>query len=251
VSKQGLVKPQRTKRLFPIIHATLMGTREQERWVTFDCFGTLIDWRAGFAAILAPLAGSKTDELLRAYHQFEPIIEAERPHRLYKDVLRRSLSQAAAEVGLQFSEEQSNAVSQQWASLPLFDDVEEALAGLRDVGYKLAILTNCDDDLFAQTQRSFRSPFDLVVTAEQVRDYKPSLAHFRRFSELTKVSLDNWVHVACSWFHDIAPARDLAIKRIWLDRELSGDDPLATSRRILTATELPDAVDDLIVDASR
>jgi 2-haloacid dehalogenase len=142
-------------------------------------------------------------------------------------------------------------VSQQWASLPLFDDVEEALAALREAGYKLAILTNCDDDLFAQTERSFRSPFDLVVTAEQVRHYKPSLAHFQRFSELTKVSPNDWVHVACSWFHDIAPARDLGIKRIWLDRELSGHDPLAASRRILRARELPDAVDDLILDVSR
>jgi 2-haloacid dehalogenase len=220
-----------------------MAARGQERWVTFDCFGTLIDWRAGFAAILAPLAGSKTDELLRVYHQIEPVIEAERPHRLYKDVLRRSLSQAAAEVGLQFSEEQSDVLSQQWASLPLFEDVEEALAALREAGYKLAILTNCDDDLFAQTDRSFRSPFDLVVTAEQVRDYKPSLAHFQRFSELTKVSPNDWVHVACSWFHDIAPARELGIKRIWLDRDLSADDAAAASQRIVTARELPHAVE--------
>jgi 2-haloacid dehalogenase len=222
-----------------------MAPLRREQWVTFDCFGTLVDWQTGFSAILAPIAGGKIGELLRAYHHFEPLIQAERPHRLYKDVLSRSLLRAAEEVRLELSEDQACILSQQWNSLPVFADVEDALAQLRDSGYKLAVLTNCDDDLFTETQRSFRRPFNLVVTAEQVREYKPSLAHFQRFSRVTNVAHDDWIHVACSWFHDIAPARELGIKRIWLDRDCSKDDPTAASLRILTVKALPDAVSEL------
>jgi 2-haloacid dehalogenase len=113
--------------------------------------------------------------------------------------------------------------------MPLFADVEEALESLRKAGYRLAVLTNCDDDLFNVTRRSFRTPFDAVVTAEQVGDYKPSLRHFEEFSRRSGVALFDWVHVACSWFHDIAPSRQFGIENIWLDRELSGEDPAAAS----------------------
>src|SRR5262249_45923616 len=121
-------------------------------------------------------------------------------------------------------------------------DVEATLAGLRQFGCRLGVLTNCDDDLFAQTQRSFRQPFDLVVTAEQVKDYKPALTHFRRFFRLTGVELENWVHVACSFFHDIGPARQMGVKRIWVDRDRTGDDPAAASVRLDDAAGLVEAV---------
>ena len=212
------------------------------RWVTFDCFGTLVDWHSGFAAILRPLTGNKAGELLRAYHRIEPQVEVERPFRLYKEVLIIALVRAARETGVMLTEAQARLLPAQWATLPVFPDVEPALAALRAAGYKSGVLTNCDDDLFTQTQRSFRTPFDLVVTAERVRDYKPSPSHFRFFSEATGASVVNWVHVGCSYFHDIVPARQLGLKRIWLDRDRTPDDPTAASVRILSAAELPAAV---------
>jgi len=116
------------------------------------------------------------------------------------------------------------------------------LASLRSAGYQLAVLTNCDEDLFDRTERSFVQPFDLVVTAQAVGSYKPSLRHFQQFERTTGVRRSHWVHVACSWYHDIAPARELGIARVWLDRDATLDDASAASVRVTGATEVASAV---------
>jgi 2-haloacid dehalogenase len=211
------------------------------RWVTFDCFGTLVDWHNGFAGIVRSLAGERTAELLRVYHRFERMIEQESPHRLY-NVLATALKRAADEIGLPLSDSDAGRLPASWGALPVFDDVEPMLASLRRAGCRLAVLTNCDDDLFEETQRAFRQRFDLVVTAERVRDYKPSLAHFRYFARFTGAARDGWVHVACSWYHDIAPARELALGRVWLDRDKTGEDPSSASAYLQSAADVPDAV---------
>src|SRR5262245_36022277 len=99
------------------------------RWVTFDCFGTLVDWRTGFMAVLTRLAGDKAGDVLHAYHRIEPVLEAETPHRLYADVLAIGLSRAAADVGVDLSEAEARALPTEWGTLPVFDDVEPMLAG--------------------------------------------------------------------------------------------------------------------------
>jgi 2-haloacid dehalogenase len=216
------------------------------QWVTFDCFGTLVDWHTGFASVLGAIAGDRLPGLLAAYHWHEREAEAERPHRLYRDVLAVALGRAAAQIGMPLTDEQTLALSRNWDSQPVFPDVEPALARLRQLGYRLGVLTNCDDDLFARTQNAFRQPFDLFVTAEQVKDYKPVLTHFRRFFRVTGVGLENWVHVACSFFHDIGPTRQMGVKRIWVDRDRTGDDPAAASVRLDDATGLVEAVKGLM-----
>jgi 2-haloacid dehalogenase len=221
------------------------------RWVTFDCFGTLVDWHAGFAAILKPLVGDKTREVMRAYHRFERLLEQETPHRLYRDVLGTGLLRAAAEVGVPLSERQAGRLAEQWGTLPVFADVEALLTDLRAAGYRLAVLTNCDEDLFAETQRAFRAPFDLVVTADRVRDYKPSLAHFRYCARASGAGDGEWVHVANSWYHDIAPARELGIPRIWLDRDETGEDPAAASLRVRSGSQVGEAIAAVFHSASR
>ena len=208
------------------------------RWITFDCFGTLVDWHAGFTSILKSIVGDRAPQVLAAYHRHERLLERETPHRLYKDVLAESLSRAAAEAGVSLTDRQARYLPERWATLPVFPDVEPMLAQLRASGCKLAVLTNCDDDLFEHTQRSFSVPFDLVVTAERVRDYKPSPAHFHCFARWSGASRDDWVHVACSWYHDIAPARDLGITRIWLDRDDTGEDPTTATVRLRSASEV-------------
>lgn len=212
------------------------------RWVTFDCYGTLVDWNAGFTAILEPLAGPRTRELIDVYHRHERILEAETPHRLYREVLTTGLLRAAEEIGLRLTEKQARKLPDKWGTLPVFPDVEPMLAGLRAEGYRLGVLTNCDDDLFAATQRLFILPFDEVVTAERVRDYKPSVSHFRFFERTTGVQRGNWVHVARSWYHDIAPAREFDVPRVWVDRDDSGEDAAAASRRVVSAIEVTAAV---------
>jgi 2-haloacid dehalogenase len=219
-----------------------MSSTDRLRWVTFDCFGTLVDWRSGFAAILTPLFGDRTPEVMSAYDRLERRLEIETPHRLYRDVLTVGLRRAAEEVGVPLSEPQARRLPERWGTMPVFEDVEPMLAGLRADGYRLAVLTNCDEALFAQTQRAFRRPFDLIVTAERVADYKPSPAHFRYFSRISGVGDGDWIHVANSWYHDITPARALGIPRVWLDRDDTGEDPAGASERVRVATDVHDAV---------
>jgi 2-haloacid dehalogenase len=212
------------------------------RWVSFDCFGTLVDWHSGFAALLRPLVGDKLPEVMAAYHRHERRLEMEAPHRLYKDVLSTSLARAAADAGVALTQAEAGILKDSWDTLAVFDDVEPMLAGLRGMGCRLAVLTNCDEDLFAQTERAFHERFDLVVTAERVRDYKPSPTHFRFFSRSSGVVDSDWVHVACSWYHDIGPARDLGIHRVWLDRDGTGQDSSTATAYVRSAADVCDAV---------
>jgi len=220
----------------------------RERWVTFDCYGTLVDWHGGFTEILRPIAGPRTEELIAAYHRFEGEVEGETPFRSYRSVLEETLRRAAGAIRLPLGDEEARSLPDRWDRLAIFLDVEPALAALRRDGWRLGVLTNCDEDLFAVTERSFRAPFDRVVTAEQVRDYKPSLGHFRWFARATGVAPGDWVHVACSWRHDIVPARELGLPRIWLDRDRTGEDPAAATRRIHDATVLPATVAEVLAD---
>ena len=202
----------------------------QDRWMTFDCSGTLIDWSSGFRAILKPLAGDRTHALMAEYHRAERVLEVEKPHRRYRDVLTQGMRQAAEAIGLDLAAADADSLVRSWGELPLYPDVPAAFAALRAAGWKIAMLTNCDDDLFDAT--AARNPPlspDLVVTAEQVGSYKPAFGHFARFEERTGVVRQNWVHAACSWHHDIEPARRYGIMRVWVDRDRTGEDPAAAT----------------------
>jgi 2-haloacid dehalogenase len=195
--------------------------------------------------MLAPLVGERAADVVRAYHACERQIEHERPHRSYKDVLSSALVRAAAACSVPLAPAAARTIARSWATMRPFDDVEAMLAELRREGWRLAVLTNCDDDLFEQTHRSFSRPFDLFVTAERVRGYKPAPWHFRAFERLTGVERGDWVHVACSWYHDIAPAQALGITRVWLDRERTGEDPVAASAHVHSARDVAGTIDGL------
>jgi 2-haloacid dehalogenase len=211
------------------------------RWITFDCFGTLVDWQAGFADAIRPFTGERTSEVLRAYHAHEAVAEREKPHRSYKEVLVTALARAAKESDLTLSVEAVRALPEAWASMRIFDDVEPMLAELRQRGWRLAVLTNCDEDLFAMTHMRFRAPFDLVLTAERMRGYKPAPWHFLAFERLTRVDRRDWVHVANSWYHDIAPARALGIQHVWLDRDLTGESGVPALAHVHSAADVAQA----------
>jgi 2-haloacid dehalogenase len=211
------------------------------RWITFDCFGTLVDWQAGFASAVRPLAGERTDEVLHAYYAHEAIVEGLKPHRSYKEVLVTALARATKECGVSMTTETARPLAEAWASMPVFDDVEPMLGELRRQGWRLGILTNCDEDLFALTHQRFRAAFDLVLTAERVRGYKPAPWHFLGFERLTRVDRRDWVHVANSFYHDIAPARALGIQHVWLDRDLTGHSGVPALAHVHAASEVADA----------
>jgi 2-haloacid dehalogenase len=120
--------------------------------------------------------------------------------------------------------------------------VGPALGELRKDGWKFALLTNCDRDIIALTQRRLPVSFDAVVTAEDVSAYKPDPAHFRLFQSTFGASADVWMHVAQSYFHDIEPAHELGITRIWVNRENQSDDPSLADAVVRGMDELPGAV---------
>jgi 2-haloacid dehalogenase len=200
-----------------------------------------VNWQAGFAGALSPFFGERTDEVLHAYHAHEAVVERLTPHRSYKEVLVLALARATQECGLRLSEDTAWPLADAWASMPAFADVEPMLAELRRQGWRLAVLTNCDDDLFALTHQQFRTPFDLVLTAERVRGYKPAPWHFLGFERLTRVDRRDWVHVANSWYHDIAPARALGIQHVWLDRDRTGEAGVPALAHVHSADGVPQA----------
>ncbi len=216
-----------------------------DRWVTFDCYGTLVDWWTGMGDAATAVAGERAGEVLDAYHAQELILEAERPAHSYRHVLREGLRRAAGELGVELSGDGDEAFVNTWTGMPVFADVGPALAALRDSGWKLAILTNCDDDLIAETRTHIPAEFDMVVTAEQVNSYKPDLVHFHEFRKRSGVGEGDWVHAACSWMHDILPAARLGIPRIWVDRDSSGHPPGVASAVLPDMTGLPAAVEQL------
>jgi 2-haloacid dehalogenase len=208
------------------------------KWITFDCYGTLVDWNGGFRNILQRVAGERVDELIAAYHRFERMAESETPHRFYREVLATALQRAADSCGISLAEDKRQIIADSWTDMRPFPDIEDELARLRADGFNLGVLTNCDDDLFKLTHQQFDQPFDRVITAEQVQDYKPSLSHFRRFQRQSGVANANWIHAACSWFHDMVPASRLGIASIWVDRDRTGDDPSYATARISSAAGL-------------
>lgn len=219
----------------------------EDRWVTFDCFGTLIDWLGGFRNILSPIAGEQIERLLLAYHDAERALEAEGPHYSYRHVLTAGLTRAAEETGVTLAPEDADLLARRWGELPLYPDVPEALDALRAAGWKTAVLTNCDNDLFAATlacNPALRP--DMIITAEEVGSYKPEFGHFLRFEAQTGVSRRNWVHAANSWFHDIDPARRFGITRIWVNRDKTGHDPAAASCVVDDVASLPGALEQFL-----
>ncbi len=203
-----------------------------ERWVSFDCFGTLVDWHAGFRTILERAGRTSPHELIAAYHRHERVVEAE-PYRTYRDVLQIALERAMLELRIE-PPLPSTIIAEGWSTLPVFSDTPAVLRRLHDEGWLLAVLTNCDADLFAETAPSLGAVVDRVITAQEVRSYKPALTHFHRFRET--IGNASWIHVACSWFHDIVPARTVGIPRIWIDRDRTGDDP-SIATRVLPSLE--------------
>ena len=216
-----------------------------DRWLTFDCYGTIADWNTGMGRALGPLAGADARRLLAGYHQAELELEAGPGWMPYREVLTAGLASAARHEGITLPEGGEETFVRAWPDMPVFEDASPALAALREQGWRLAILTNCDDDLFATTRTRLPVPFDVVVTAQQVGSYKPDLGHFRAFADKTGVSKADWIHVANSWVHDILPAARLGLRSVWVDRDGTGHPAKLAERRITAMRRLPETVADV------
>jgi 2-haloacid dehalogenase len=213
-----------------------------DRWVTFDCFGTIVDWNAALAdALCSVFEDEPRQQLIDEFHDAERDIKHGSGYQLYRDVLAGSMRQIASRRDRELSPDEADAIARAWPAIVPFADSAAGLEDLRERGWRLAILTNCDDDLFAITRAQIPVPFDVAVTAQALRSYKPDLRHFEEFRR--RAAPDVWVHAANSWVHDIEPAARLGLPRVWVDRDASPHDASLASVRITGFAALADAVE--------
>ena len=216
-----------------------------QRWATFDCYGTLIDWNLGIRTELERVFGVEAaPRLLLRYHELEPKIEAEE-YRTYREVLRLTLEELLREEGLQLPEGEARTLADSLPDWPPFPEVPAALTELRNRGWMLAILSNSDRDLISASQKQLGVPIDLAIVAEDVQSYKPAHAHWERFFVATTADRDSHVHVAASLFHDVAPARELGLKSVWINRLAEQPEP-QPDRELTDLSNLPDTLDELV-----
>lgn len=192
--------------------------------LTFDCYGTLIDWEAGITAAFVQTAAADgvslgREDVLTTYAKVEPAIQAER-FVPYREVLTAAACETAHRLGWPIDREKAAFLPESLPAWPAFPDTNEALGRLASRGVMLGILSNVDDDLLTHSRRHFTRDCDFVVTAQQIRSYKPARGHFDAARAV--VGDRPWLHVAQSLFHDVEPAHALGIPVAWVNRKHEG-----------------------------
>ena len=213
--------------------------------LTFDCYGTLIDWEAGILAGLRPVLAARgvmppDDEILGVFARAEAALEAG-PYVRYREILGRCLREVAAEYAVAPDLADVAAFAGSVGDWPAFPDSVEALRRLHE-RFRLGVITNCDDDLFARSAARLETDFDWVVTAQQARGYKPNPHNFEVAFERIGLPRDRILHVAQSLFHDHVPAKKLGLTTVWIDRRAgrpgSGATPPAKAKPNATFTDM-------------
>jgi 2-haloacid dehalogenase len=211
-----------------------------DRWATFDCYGTLIDWNGGIGRELARLFGAaRSGELLRAYHELEPQIQREDPTRSYREVMAVALARLGAPA------DEEDALGR---SLPRWEPFPETRPALEEAyarDWRLAVLSNTDRDLLEASLERIGVEFDLTVVASEIGSYKPARVHWDEFFARSGADRGRHVHVGASLFHDIAPASALGLRTIWVNR--LGEEPEPQPDvELRSLAGLPDTLDSLV-----
>jgi len=209
------------------------------RWATFDCYGTLVDWNGGIRAELARVFGEEqADGLLGRYHELEPELEADGT-LTYREVMTEAMRRLGAPAGSE------SGLAESLPSWQPFPETREALEQARGRGWRLAILSNTDPDYIESSKRLIGVPFDETVVASEIGSYKPGKAHWQEFARRTGADPGRHVHVAASLFHDVAPASELGLPTVWINRlgERPGPQP---TRELPDLNGLADALDQLV-----
>jgi 2-haloacid dehalogenase len=209
-----------------------------ERWATFDCYGTLIDWNGGIRRGFIDVFGEgRADELLARYHEVEPEIQRAKPTLSYREVMARALDELGA------PPEQREALGDALPSWTPFPEVPAALENARSRGWRLAILSNTDRDFIEASKRQLGVPFDVTIVASEIGSYKPAFGHWQTFEREVGRLPD--VHVAASHFHDVVPASELGVPTVWVNRLGERGAPPPTLE-IEDLAPLPDVLDELV-----
>jgi 2-haloacid dehalogenase len=193
----------------------------QFKVISFDCYGTLIDWETGIFSALRPiLAAHKKNlsdaQLLALYSELESEAE-KREFRSYREVLKSVVRGYGRRLEFKPSEAEEESLPASLANWKPFPDTVAALRKLK-ASFQLAVISNVDDDLFADTARRLEVPFDHLVTAQQARAYKPSLKIFNLARQRIGIAPAGWLHAAQSVYHDVVPAKSLGISTVWVNR---------------------------------
>jgi 2-haloacid dehalogenase len=216
-----------------------------DRWATFDCYGTLVDWEGGLRTAFAELwPGNDPERLLGHHHAVEPRVQAGRDVT-YREVLARCLSAIAEIEAVEVPPGRHQALAESLPRWPPFPEVTEALSRLREHNWRLAILSNTDPDLLDASMGAIAVPFDLAITAAEAGSYKPAPGHWERFFEASGADRASHVHVAASLFHDIEPAARLGVPAVWINR-LGESSELPRAAELRDLADLPDTLDRLL-----
>ncbi len=213
----------------------------QFEWLSFDCYGTLVDWETGISGTADEVLAShgvrmSREEILALFAEVEPRVQQGTGGFLkYRDVLRQVMELMGRELRVDFRESELGRLADTLPDWPVFRDTVGALRVLKE-RYRLAVISNVDDDLFVKTAEGLGVEFDVVVTAEQAGSYKPDLRNFDVALERMRVGKERWLHVAESLYHDIGPANRLGIASVWVNRDDRGG-----------GTRWTEAVADLVV----
>ena len=211
-----------------------------ERWASFDCYGTLIDWNAGIGRELERLFGAaRAGELLHAYHELEPQIQREDESRSYREVMAVALARLGAPA------DEQDALARSLPDWEPFPEVPPALADARARGWRLAILSNTDRDLLDASLARIGGRFDLSIVASEIGSYKPSRGHWDEFFARSGADREGHVHVGASLFHDVAPAAALGLRTVWVNRLGENANP-QPDVELKSLAGLADALDSLV-----
>jgi 2-haloacid dehalogenase len=222
-----------------------------DRWATFDCYGTLIDWELGIARVLAELWPDINDATIGRLVQERDRAEAEIERgsfATYREVLRESLRRVAEQENLLVPEGMENAFADSLPTWPPFEEVPDALSRLRSRGWKLGILSNTDPDLLDATIDRIGVAVDVRITAQDAGSYKPAHGHWVRFEERVRPDNRRHVHVAASPFADLAPCAELGMTAVWINRE-HGVTNLPRVAELPDLRDLPSTLDALVPEA--
>ncbi len=209
-------------------------------WVSFDCYGTLVDWETGISSAVSQAlepygVRQTTAEILALFAELEPQAQSSGGYKDYRVALREVMAMIGGRLGVPFTEDEANSLPKSLPDWPVFSDVQAALEILKQ-RYKLAIISNVDDDLFAGSAQALGVEFDAVITSQQVQAYKPNLINFEAAAAAMAVDKERWLHVGESLYHDIGPANQFGIASVWVSRADRGG-----------GTRPTDAVPDLVV----
>ncbi len=191
--------------------------------VSFDCYGTLIDWESGILPVLRQLLSNREidlsdDRTLELFAEFESELEKDKNNYIkYRQILQEVVEKLSQRFNFEPTETELNSLAESVKNWQPFPDTVAALQALKQK-YKLAIISNIDDDLFAGTAKHLQVEFDWVITAEQVRSYKPSIRNFEIALETMGIAPEKLLHVAQSVYHDIVPAASMGISTVWVNR---------------------------------